>query len=163
MDNKNKEEKAKTFDAVNQRLKLFFENLTPQKISLTRTSAYAATGVCLAIILTLVQKDVLSTPQYIALLTSALAIPILIFYANLNENFLWIGERSYRHYREMHKTPVLWIIVSIGYGCFSVSFFSLIWHASIVASLISIAVSYVLLLTNDYILKRITAELDEEG
>ncbi|MEJ1378161.1 MAG: hypothetical protein RPU32_09360 [Candidatus Sedimenticola sp. (ex Thyasira tokunagai)] len=146
-------------EEVNDKVELLLENITPEKINLSRTSAYAATGASLAILLVLLQLKTLSVALEVALFSGALAIPFLIFYANLNETFLWLGEEAYERYRKINRTKALIVIMLSGYALFALSFFSIIWHMSVWLAIATFILSFALISTNDYVLTQLNLEI----
>ncbi|WP_126455458.1 hypothetical protein [Sulfuriflexus mobilis] len=147
-------------ESINEQSRHFLDHITPEKINLDRTSAYAVSAISFATILALLQINNLPTALHVSVLFFSLAIPILIFCALLNEAFLWLGEKSYEYYKGMHKRKGFFVITLSGYALFGFGYFSIIWHISILAFAISCIAIFLLVPTYNYLMHQISKSLD---
>lgn len=143
--------KDRVLHGMSESIDRLLTEVTKEKLSLTRLSAYATAGLSFAGVLVLVAMDSLSLPLLVAAYSYALAIPLLVFMADLHEKFLWHGEKSFSEYKEMAKRPAFQLFLVSGYCLFALGFFSMVWHLCAIASVIAFILSFVLLSANNFV------------
>ncbi len=165
MDN-NQQEPAKlknAGEAVNERVGQLLTEVTLEKLSLARISAYATAGLSFASILVLVSIKPMSVPLHVAAISLSMAIPLLVFVANLHESFIWYGERSFNEYKKMAHRKSFQVILVGSYGFFALGFFAMLWYVSVWASLLSFFVSFILLLTDNFVANKLAQIMGRKG
>lgn len=167
MENENKQSaKERVQQGNNKRIDHLLSEVTAEKLSLTRLSAYATAGLSFAAVLVLVAIESRSVSLQVAVYTFSAAIPLLVFVANLHESFLWYGEKSFGEYKKMAHRPGFHVFLISSYALFAFGFFAMLWHLSVVASLLSFALSFILLSTGNYVAIRLAEIMEgknEEG
>ena len=155
--------KERVRQGVNKRIGHLLADVTTEKLSLTRLSAYATAGLSFAAVLVLVAIESRSISLQIATYAFSLAIPLLVFVANLHESFLWYGEKSFGEYKKMAHRPGFQVFLIASYGLFAFGFFAMLWHLSVVASLLSFVASFILLSTDNYVANRLAEIMEGEN
>jgi hypothetical protein len=156
--------KKKTVEvAINERLSQLLTVITREKLLLTRNSAYATAGLSFAAILVLLSVEPLSIALHIAVISLSLAVPFLIFVANLHESFIWYGERSFEEYKRMANRKGFHVILIVSYGLFGLGFFAMLWHLSVFACVLSFVASFVFLSTDNYLANRLAAVMEKKS
>lgn len=118
--------------------------LTESALERMRTSAIGGSSVSFAIVLVLLQTGVASTSLKIALFTASLAIPAWVVAWQFVEAYMVCGKPSMGHFNSPKGSGVAVMFATTGMFLLLVSICSLIWHMSVIASLLFFVASLVM-------------------
>lgn len=117
------------------------KDVTADKIMLSRLSAYGSAGTALAIILVLLQIDVLDIPLSVSIYSAIFVLPAFVVIAIGSEAFLYFGEKTFSYFRQIHQTRKYVLLNTAAYGGLVLSFLGIVAHFSYLALIILIGIS----------------------
>ena len=117
------------------------ERLTEATLERMRTSAIGGASIALGVILLLLQTDLDSTALVVALYSAIFAIPAWIAAWQYVESYMFCGKSSYEHFNSPKGSLVAVAFALAGMLLLLVAIVSLIWHMSVAAAVVFLAVS----------------------
>jgi hypothetical protein len=119
---------------LQESMNLLFNTPSKDKILYQRNHNYAGSLLAaVAILLLLARETKLSSHLEYALIFLAAGLPFPLLLGIVDEYFLFIGRKSYRHYQTVRQSPIAFVIYAVGWLAISVGFTLIIFHFSIVA------------------------------
>ncbi|WP_146907248.1 hypothetical protein [Arenimonas daejeonensis] len=117
------------------------ERLTEAALERMRTSAIGGASIALGVVLLLLQTDLGSRALIVALYSAIFAIPAWITAWQYVEAYMFCGKESHEHFNSFKGSLVAVSLALAGMLLLFVSVVSLIWHMSVTAAIVFLAVS----------------------
>ena len=147
----------------NDAVRSLWRYVTESKLQLMRNVSLGGAGASLAIILLLCQIGISDDALYLSAVSVAFGLPCWMAIAQMYEQYIFYGRRSYKHIRSDKSINMVGALVVFATLSLGASIAGLLWHLkpfALLAFCVGLAFAIVVVALHDYDLKAYVVEKD---